>query len=128
MTAGLLLHTADTWPLVPPVEAMPAVARLLALSPRLVLPALPAIDRIAEARPSAGAGALHAPLSWHALALPPALPPPSALALALAAPLRQRRRHLLLARAQPGLAADGMLRLEAASGAITHLTLEAAGS
>jgi hypothetical protein len=91
--------------------AAPRSAGLLALSPRLVLlalPDLPDVQRIAEAVLTGAAGPLQAPLSWQSLPLP------------------DGRVHLLLARMQPGLEPDAELLLSTAEGVTTRLTLEAA--
>src|SRR4051812_46621445 len=110
MTAALLLGTAARPPLASHPLAVPRSAGLLALSPRLVLLALPDladVQRIAESVLTGAAGALRAPLSWQSLPLP------------------DGRVHLLLARMQPGLEPDAELLLSTAAGATTRLTLEA---
>src|SRR4051812_38551001 len=111
MTAALLLGTAAMPPLASHPLAVPRSAGLLAVSPRLVLlalPDLPDVPRIAEAVLAGAAGPLQAPLSWQGL------------------PLRDGRVHLLLARMQPGLEPDAELLLSSAGGLATRLTLEAA--
>ncbi|TDH64419.1 glycosyltransferase family 2 protein [Dankookia rubra] len=90
---------------------MPRTAGLLALSPRLVLLALPdfaGTDRIVEAVLTGPAGQLEPPLSWQSLTLP------------------EGRIHVLLTRMQPGLVPNAALQLSAAGGLTIRLTLEAA--
>ena len=91
--------------------AVPRSVGLLALSPRLVLvavPDIPGIERIAEAPLAGAGGALQAPLSWQGLGVPGG------------------RVQLLLARSQPGLVADAVLQVTAPSGLTTRLLLEPA--
>src|SRR6478609_3834609 len=96
MTAALLVGTAERPQLASHPEAVPRLAGLFALSPRLVLlavPEAPGIERMVEAALTGPAGPLRPPLSWQALAVPGG------------------RLHLLLARAQTDLVPDTTLRL-----------------
>ncbi|MFC7474071.1 glycosyltransferase [Dankookia sp. GCM10030260] len=90
-------------------EATPRSVGILALSPRLVLlavPELPGLARIAEVPLTGAGGALQAPLSWQGIALPGG------------------RINLLLARSQPGLVPDAVLDLATPSGFSARLLLE----
>ncbi|TCZ63578.1 glycosyltransferase [Roseicella aquatilis] len=90
---------------------MPVHAGLLALSPHLALlalPAIPGLERPAEAVLRGAGGVLRPPLSWQAITGP------------------EGRLHLLLARTQPGLAAEAPLVLAPSDGPALRLWPEAA--